>query len=141
MRELVVGIMLCIQTFWDLRYKEIPSIVSAVGGLLGLCMWHRTDKNGIDILLPLLPGILCLFCGWISREAVGYGDGILLCVLGIYYTLEELVVIGMIAIGLAGGYGLILLVLFHKNGRYEIPFVPFLLLGWAMRIVFFNGGA
>ena len=140
MREIIVGLMLCIQSYWDLRYKEIPSVVSVIGGLLGACIWCWTDKNGIEMVLSLLPGILCLFCGWISKEEVGYGDGILLCVLGIYYTLEELVVIGMIAIGSAGICGLVLLILFHKNRRYEIPFVPFLLLGWVIETVSVYGG-
>lgn len=140
MREIIVGIMLCIQSYWDIRYKEIPSMVSVIGGLFGFCMWYEMDKTGIEILLALFPGVICLLVAWISKEAVGYGDGILLCVLGIYYTLEELAIIGMIAVGTAGMYGFVLLILFHKNGRYEIPFVPFILLGWAIRIIFIGRG-
>lgn len=140
MREGVIGLMLCIQSYWDIRYKEIPSIVSAVGGILGVCIWYQTDKSIVGMILSLIPGILCLLCGRISKEAIGYGDGIVICVLGMYYTLEELLVIGAVSISAAGIYGLVLLVLFHKDVRYEIPFVPFLLFGWFIRIMIIYGG-
>ena len=46
------------------------------------------------------------------------------------YSLEDLMQVLLIAVSFAGIMGGILLIVFRKNGKYEIPFVPFLFLGW-----------
>jgi leader peptidase (prepilin peptidase)/N-methyltransferase len=80
--------------------------------------------------MALIPGIICLFLGFCTRQAVGYGDGILLCALAMLYRLEDLLCILMIAILSAGITGLFFLIVLKKRGTYEIPFVPFLFVGW-----------
>ena len=140
MKEILVGGLLSIQSYWDLRYKEIPSMISIIAGIVGICLWKNGERNIAEIICSFIPGIVCLACGKISREAIGYGDGILLCILGIYYTLEKLMEICLIAISAAGLWGLTLLILFHKKGKYEIPFVPFLLFGWIIQIIGTSGG-
>lgn len=140
LREIAVGVLLGVQSYWDLRYKAIPDVVSLAVGIIGLCLWNQGEKNIAELWCALLPGMVCLFIGKVSKEAIGYGDGILLCILGIYYTVTELMELCLIAISTAGICGLVLLVFFQKRGQYELPFVPFLLLGWIVRMVGVYGG-
>lgn len=129
-----------IQTYWDIRYKEIPILVSLVGGILGvvICIWEQ--RGFVDVMCALIPGIAALLIGRISKEAIGYGDGVLLCVMGFYFTLEELLAVCMIAFMAAALIALILLVVFHKKGSYEIPFVPFLLIAYGVENLVKAGG-
>lgn len=128
--ELMTGVCLLIQSVWDVRTKEIPLWISlGLGGssfLYSICC----QRDWSSFFYALLPGVLCLFLGLCTRQAVGYGDGILLCALAMLYTLEELIELILVAVFFAGIIGLILLIIFHKNKRYEIPFVPFLFLAW-----------
>ena len=85
-----------------------------------------------SILVACVPGILGLVFSWLTKEVVGYGDGIVLMILGMYLSLERLIFIGMIAFEIAGVVALVLLVIFRKKGSYRIPFVPFLCLAYGV---------
>lgn len=136
----IAGIVLCIQSIWDMKKKKIPLIVSITAGIIGIVLCMFLERELMSIFTALVPGVVCLICGKVSGEAVGYGDGIVLIVMGFYYSLEQLIIICMTAFGTAGIVGIVLLLIFKKRGNYEIPFVPFLLIGWSVERVFFVGG-
>ena len=129
---IMAGICLLIQGLWDVRTKEIPMWISICFGgcsfLYSICM----QRSWTSILLALVPGVVCLMLGCVTRQAIGYGDGILITALGMLYSIEELLEICMVAMLFACAAGLILLIVFKKEGNYEIPFVPFLFMGWMM---------
>ncbi len=133
--NLMAGICLLIQGVWDLRTKEIPTWVSLGLGICSFLYSVCSQRDWICMILALLPGAICLLIGYVTRQAVGYGDGILLCALGMLYSLEEVLDICIIASLIAGIVGLVLLVVFKKKGSYQIPFVPFLFLGWMLQYV------
>ncbi len=137
--DIMAGVCLLIQGIWDVRTKEIPLWVSlCLGGcsfLYSLC----SDRELISIGLAMIPGLVCLIVGYCTRQAVGYGDGILLCAMGMLYSVEELLGICMIAATFGAIAGLILLVFFKKKGSYEMPFVPFLFIGWLLQHVEYIG--
>ena len=89
----------------------------------------------MEYIYAFIPGLICFLLGYWTKESIGYGDAGLLCALGMLYSFENIVFICMTAVVLAGITGLILLVVFHKNGKYEIPFVPFLWMGWLFLLV------
>lgn len=128
--NVMAGICLLIQGLWDIRTKEIPSWISFGLGICGLLYSLCCHREWSCFCLALIPGVICLFWGFCTRQAVGYGDGILLCSLAMLYTLEEVLSIFMLAIFFAGIVGLLLLVVFRKKKTFEIPFVPFLFVGW-----------
>lgn len=139
LKSVVVGILLLVQGYRDLREKEIPVWVTILGGILGLILSVFEERTMLDMVYAFLPGIFCLFFAKISREAIGYGDGILLCGLGCMYSIEKLLSICMIASVLGGITALVLFIFFHKKGNYEIPFVPFLFLGWLVDTMMVGG--
>lgn len=130
--DIMAGICLLIQGIWDIRTKEIPSWISIGLGSCSLFYSLCSHREWESFGLALIPGVICLLVGFCTRQAVGYGDGILLCSLAMLYSLEELMGFLVIAFLCAGIVGLILLVVFHKSGKYELPFVPYLFIGWMM---------
>ncbi len=131
--------MLLIQSYWDMRYKEIPVIVTIIGGIAGFIWSLLKQRIPIEILYALIPGMVCLALGKITGQAIGYGDGFLLCAMGMYVSCEVLLSIVMHACILAGAAALALLVFRRKRGKDQIPFVPFLLVSSVLYCVLEEG--
>lgn len=103
--------------------------VLGIFGAIGFCyaLFLRQTGN-LEILASFIPGILLLLLGKLSREAVGYGDGSIVLVMGFYLTFWELLGILAVASILAALWATGLL--FSGRAGHTIPFVPFLLAGF-----------
>ena len=126
MKIWILGIWLGLEGVWDLKYKEIPLWFSLAGGCAGLLFCIDEKRELLQILLAILPGILLLLFSWITKEVIGYGDGLTVLVLGMYMSLSQMAVVGVLAFGVAGVVALALLVFCKKTGGYRMPFIPFL---------------
>ena len=135
MKEIILGVILLIQGIIDIRHREIPFSVSAIGAIvgIGICIWE--ERELIGLLLAVLPGIFALLFAKISHESLGYGDGVLFVVMGIYLSWETVLAVGMFAFSIAGVCALVLIVIFRKKGNYQIPFVPFLTIAYILRFI------
>ena len=118
--EIMAGVCLLMQSVWDIRTKEIPLWISLGFGCCSFMYSVCCQREWSSFCFSFLPGLLCLFFGFCTKQAIGYGDGILLCSLGMLYSLDHLTELILLALFLAGIVGLILLVVFHKKGKYEI---------------------
>ena len=134
-----LGILLGIQSLWDIRYREIPNKVSILGILIGILFCVSTKRSIVEIGIAFIPAGLCYICSRLSKEAIGLGDVIILFVMSFYYSIEKLISICMLAFGIAGVIALLLFVVFHKKGNYQIPFVPFLWIGWMIENICCRG--
>ena len=133
--ELGVGLLLGIQSFFDMKRKLIPTCVTIVGAVIGIgCTVYRGRTVG-ELMLALMPGMVIVLLGKITKEAIGYGDGMLIGMLGFFYSLEDVAYICMSAFWGAAGVALILLVMKSKKRKDAVPFVPFLFLGWLIRLL------
>lgn len=132
MKEIVLGIWLVILGYVDFRKKEIPLWFSILGGMIGVVICIVEGRDFFDILFACLPGTLAMIFSWMTRETIGYGDGIVLLIMGIYLPVSQLLSIGMLAFFIAGIIALLLLTVFHKKGTYRIPFIPFLSIAYGI---------
>lgn len=130
-----IGILLGIQSVFDLNDKKIPSIVTILGAVIGVVCLGYGERTTFEIVLALLPGMLCILYAKLSQEALGYGDACFICVMGLFYSFEELFGILLTAFGVAGIAALVLCVVFHKSRGYEMAFFPFLFLGYGCDIL------
>ena len=132
MKELVLGVWLAVLSIFDLKYKEIPLSISILGGVIGIGFCLVEPRALISVLVSCLPGFLALLFACISKEVMGYGDGMILIGMGMYLPISQLLSIGLQAFTIAGIVALGLLVLFRKKGNYRLPLIPFLGLayGW-----------
>lgn len=140
MKEIVLGIWLGIQGGLDLKYKEIPLWLAICGGVAGIMFCILEKRSLGEIVLSCLPGVIALIFSKLTNEVMGYGDGVVFLVMGIYLSLERLLAIGMLAFLIAGVAALVLLVIFRKKGNYRIPFLPFLCIAYGIEYWIAKGG-
>ena len=131
----VLGAILVAQSVSDIRSKRLPFWITGMGMVVGIALWLLAGNVHLTDLVALIPGLICLGISKISKEAIGYGDGLLLIMMGWYLALGQLLEVCMWAFTLAGIFGLFLLVTKKKKGKQEIPFVPFLLIGYVLGVV------
>lgn len=81
-------------------------------------------------------GAVLLLLGFLSKEAIGYGDGMLVFICGIAYGFYETMALCFFAAAYAGCFSGILLMVRKAGRKTRIPFLPFLLLGYiTMRVL------
>lgn len=137
MKELLLISGLCIMSVEDIRKKEIRRVWLLVLGVAGvLLMVVGGGLRGVADLAGFIPGMLCLLVAWMTKEQLGWGDAILILVMGCYLDAIALMNVCMIAFAIAGFAALVLIVVVKKSKKYELPLVPFLLTGYVLLCVF-----
>lgn len=132
-------IMLAFCSVQDIREKEISLWKLQIYGFLILGIFLSRffiQKNSLFSLLEkgifgLIPGLLFLFLSKASKEAVGYGDGIILLFIGIsigFWQCLGVLFTALLGIFLAAA---MILILAGRKKNVRIPFLPFLLTGMA----------
>lgn len=128
--EIFMMIFLGINTWTDIRKKEIclPVLfIFLLGGMLWR-IWQGTFWPGGVLSLGI--GICIILIALLSREKIGLGDGLLILAMGSVLKAGELTGILFAALLLCGIYSGIELLVRKKTRSEEIPFAPFLLIGY-----------
>lgn len=152
--ELVLLFLLCICAWQDMKKRKVliwPILAcGGLGVIYQLLLWADASKTAgteaalsaadfLSLSAGLIPGAALLLAGKWSRGQIGAGDGLLVMVMGIYLGLWETTGILFYASVAAGMAGLFLMLVLKKNRRYEIPFIPFLLVVFVIRLITENG--
>jgi leader peptidase (prepilin peptidase)/N-methyltransferase len=126
----------------DLIRKEVSLLPIGIMAAMGaLCSVLAGEWTGIYVLLQFLPGVLVMIFAKLSREYVGYGDGWVLLSLGCFLSVDDLVGLCMISLTCAGLVALFMILVMRRGRQTQIPFVPFLLIGYVViRITTGPGG-
>lgn len=136
----VLAAGLGVNSIMDIKSKRVS--LKIMSGLFLIGCFFRGIQGELFtwcFLLRLIPGIVCFLLTWITRGSIGIGDGCMFWVLGAFLSLEELLVVCMIALCAVGIVALVLMVGFHKKKNYEIPFVPFLFIGFIATKALYGG--
>lgn len=136
--DIANGIMLGILGgfgIYDLLYKKVP-IWAVI--IFGVSVWGYRVYAGAgigELLAGLVPGAVLLLTAFCTKESIGYGDGMVLCVLGIFLGLRySLAVFGM-ALVFAALSAAVLLVLKKAGRKTELPFLPCLFAGYLLSMI------
>ena len=123
-KSAIILLYLGILAGMDVRKRQISLVLTGVLFLAGIGWQILVEQTSwLEWLLSLLPGAGFLTLSYISREQVGYGDGLLLLTVGIW-------------LGFGQTFGVLCgVLLMRKKIRKQdsIPLVPFLLLGFVGR--------
>lgn len=122
-------IFLGICTMTDLLQKQIWWPLSLIFIAVAVALhFIQGDKEIWEILAGLFLGVGLLFISWATKEALGYGDGMVVAACGAALGFVTVLHLFLLALMFAAVWSGILLV-FRKAGRKDsFPFVPFLLL-------------
>ncbi len=124
--EILLLLYLLICTIRDIRTRTISMGVSLIFGVVLISLKIiGQDFSLTGILLGAIPGICLILLGLISRQSIGYGDGIVTIVLGITAGIEGTITTCLWAFIMTAIVSCILLIRHHSK-RETLPFVPFL---------------
>lgn len=114
----------------DIRKREISLVITGVFGFLGIMTALYNRSVTVTYFVPLLIGGCFLGVSAVSGNQIGAGDGLLLIALGTVLEMEEYFRTLCLALFGCGTCALILLGILKKRKTTELPFVPFVLLGY-----------
>lgn len=125
--EVIVAVGLGILAFWDLRTREVLQGVVIVIFLVGICLVGIRNKGwSWEWAYSLIPGLICFILARITREAIGYGDAMVISMLSVYFSLHRIITICWYALLGAAAVSVLLVVCKKRKKEDEIPFIPFL---------------
>lgn len=130
MKEACVLIFLGINSWLDIRKRQISLFFTAIFALaafLAALFYHRISW---EFFIPA--GIGCFFIGIsiLSKGALGMGDGLILTALGMAMQWSDFIFMLFIALSACALWSGILLCFLKKKKNTQIPFVPFLMIGY-----------
>lgn len=128
----VLFLFLAVCAVFDGLYRQVPLVVVWLGMFAAVCLHicGVMGETGIPaVMLSLIPGAGFFLLSFFTGEKVGYGDGWVLLMIGLFlgaYRCFLILLAGLLAESAAA---IVLLVLKKIKQDKEIPFLPFLLLG------------
>lgn len=139
MKWMLHMIMLGVCSVEDIKEKSISlwKIAVYAGVIVGYGIWEfcTSDREMSDWLMQVLlggvPGLMLLLLGRLSRQAVGYGDGLLTWIIGISWGFWESMGILLLAFFSASFAAASMLLNGRGKRNTELAFVPCLFLGMA----------
>ena len=136
-------LFMVINSIFDLKKKRISLRICVLAGLIGgaFGVWDVWQENVDfisaikDVLIAMLPGIAVFVICFVSRQAIGAGDGIIVFITGLYFGAMETAEILLLALICSSLTGIYLMIFKKVNKKTEIPFVPFLLAGYLLKMI------
>ena len=131
-----MGVILLVGSVYDWKYFALPMWL-LLAGLLGGAMGAVNsvlvgEASVINAGMAFLPGVVALLLAYITREQIGYGDGLLLLAMGGCVGLQGTIIVVGIALGASFLVSVVLVVLRKAERTQKLPFVPFLFAGWSI---------
>ncbi len=121
----------------DIRKRELTWSVLAAAGALAIASSATALICGQwslpELLMSLAPGGALLAMAFLSREGIGYGDGLLTLLIGPAFGWERMTAGILLAFFSSAVISVILLAAKRVGRRSCLPFVPFITL--AMGVV------
>ncbi len=130
--EIIVLGSLLVLSAMDLRRKQIPLMPVLLLGVAAVIFRLCSGVAWIEVVAGTIPGLILIVLAFCTRESIGYGDGAVLCALGLFCgSKKSIAVLGM-ALVLASILAIMLLVMKKVGRKTELPFLPCLCSGYLL---------
>jgi len=129
--KIILLILLGISSVTDIKRKQISLFVVSGGFVAGVlfCLFKNPEgERMLSIFTALFPGIFLMSVSVLSEGKVGMGDGLIVCVGGLFLGFEKAMEWLFIASVICALYGFGIVLIQRKNTKTELAFVPFLFL-------------
>jgi len=127
---------LCFLGWLDIRHRKIPLLYLLLGiGVAFSVLFFQEQGMWILSLGGAGIGVAFLGISKITKEAIGYGDSLLILGLGILLGFWQIMAVLVVAFSLTAISSMVLLVLKKMNRRTTLPFIPFLALGFLINFI------
>lgn len=138
MSDIILWIFLGINTLTDIKNHTIYIAVTFLFGALGTVIFAcAEDGSLLSLVSGTVVGIGLMLLSVLSKGAVGFGDGLVVAVTGIWLGGWKTALVLMGGFLLAAFFGVAGICAGRVNRKSEIPFVPFFSLSY---FIFYMGG-
>lgn len=136
MMEQAAAVLLLGGNAWkDLRKHRI-SILLTAGIFLAAVILRIRRGEYAALAAGILPGVILLGISWITKESLGYGDGLVQSVLGALLGWKKALEILLGAFFLAAIFSAAALAARRLGRKSELPFLPFILGAYLVLLIF-----
>lgn len=130
--EICLFLILGVCAVVDGLRREIPIVVVWLGIAVAVILRLQgviDSDNWYAAVLSVIPGAMFWMLSFVTREKVGYGDGWMLVMIGLFVGLWKCFLILLIGLISESAAVLVLLAFQRVSGDRRVPFAPFLLFG------------
>ena len=119
----------------DLRERQVSIIEIIIFGVIGIILNILCKNHSItSVMGGVMIGCLVMIFSYLSNEKIGKGDALLILVTGLYLGFRGTLTLLWISSILAAVIGTIIVKRYKAREDMELPFVPFLLIGYLLII-------
>lgn len=126
-------IILGVICVFDIIRKKIPVYMLIVLAAAGIISNFTVGEFDIEKrIIAMLPGMILLIVSMITKQQIGYGDGMIILIMGLYIDIDDILSIVLSSFLLSSIAAIILMTVFKKKKNFEMAFSPFLLIGYGL---------
>ena len=124
----------------DVKYKSLQTGILLLCASIGIWLHLYFARLPLmDMIGGMAVGVVLYLCAHFSGEKIGKGDALLVMVCGIFLGLWETLLLLWLSLLLASIFGICVMKLKGRGRGVEMPFVPFLLLGYVLCLCAWGG--
>ena len=128
MKKLLVLVLLIFNAWSDLRKRQISLLISGIAGVGGIFLILVGSISAKEAAMGACVGAVLLLLSILTKDAIGFGDGLITVVTGCYLG-------GRDNLLLAAIFGISILIIKKVDKKKECPFVPFVLFAYIGMLV------
>lgn len=136
LKAIICAAFLLLEGIRDLRRREISPVSCAIliicGVFLQLC---RHELSWGSVLTGAMVGIVLLGLSWLSKESIGYGDGLVMTSIGVLFGGAKTIQLFCYALFICGLFSAGVFLLKKAGRKSRIPFIPFLIPAYCVMMV------
>lgn len=126
-------IILGVICVFDIKRKKIPVYMLIILAAAGIISNFTVGEFDIEKrIIAMLPGMILLIVSMITKQQIGYGDGMIILIIGLYIDIDDILSIVLSSFLLSSIAAIILMTVFKKKKNFEMAFSPFLLIGYGL---------
>lgn len=136
-RILVITLYLGIVSMIDIKKKSLSIYTIILGFVLMGILYIFSPYNPISLAGGVLIGVIIVAVSFLSRQAVGLGDGLILIIIGLCFGASTIYIF-MYSLAILSVCTVVFMLIKHKRYNIEVPMIPFYLAGVIIQVIYEN---
>jgi len=117
---------------YDMKTKTIP-VAAVVLAMIGSLIYRLCTGTGVpELVTGTVPGVVVLIIAFVTKESIGTGDGLVLCMLGLFCGWRQCLAVFGLALVLSAALAVVLLTCRRVGRKTALPFLPSLFGGYLL---------
>lgn len=134
--KIIILFLLAYSAYTDIKERYVMMVPIYMCFFISILGYFIPNKGEVIDLWGIIPGILLLIIGMVSKGSIGDGDVYIVMIVGLMMGLRNTLTVLLIGSVLSAIYCLFELVAKGKNKKDSIPYIPFILSGYLGMLIF-----